>query len=178
MNPLDTPFEQLSFRLEDGERSYVVEVQDLCTRPLNPGVLEHCYMEPEEWRDELEDIRKKELQAISAFTKAVSAMWGRSNWALLSPTPSCDDPAFQAPERIYGRLCAAVLQSGRVLGVVPKTFLPGYQEYYEERWFSSSREARTSSPRARWRSSSPLSASPSSRCVGWGRASASARSRW
>lgn len=43
-----------------------------------------------------------------------------------------------------GRLfnAAAVLQAGRVLGVVPKTFLPGYKEYYEERWFSSSREAR------------------------------------
>ncbi len=43
-----------------------------------------------------------------------------------------------------GRLfnAAAVLQSGRVLGVVPKTFLPGYKEYYEERWFSSAREAR------------------------------------
>jgi NAD+ synthase (glutamine-hydrolysing) len=43
-----------------------------------------------------------------------------------------------------GRLfnAAAVVQSGRVLGVVPKTYLPGYQEYYEERWFSSAREAR------------------------------------
>src|SRR5262247_1841929 len=42
-----------------------------------------------------------------------------------------------------GRLfnSAAVLQAGRILGVVPKTFLPGYKEYYEERWFSSSREA-------------------------------------
>jgi len=36
---------------------------------------------------------------------------------------------------------AAVIQSGRLLGVVPKSFLPGYKEYYEERWFSSSREA-------------------------------------
>jgi NAD+ synthase (glutamine-hydrolysing) len=36
---------------------------------------------------------------------------------------------------------AAVMQSGRLLGVVPKSFLPGYKEYYEERWFSSSREA-------------------------------------
>jgi NAD+ synthase (glutamine-hydrolysing) len=36
---------------------------------------------------------------------------------------------------------AAVVQSGRVLGVVPKSFLPGYKEYYEERWFSSAREA-------------------------------------
>jgi NAD+ synthase (glutamine-hydrolysing) len=41
-----------------------------------------------------------------------------------------------------GRLfnAAAVLQAGRLLGVVPKTFLPGYDEYYEERWFSSARE--------------------------------------
>jgi NAD+ synthase (glutamine-hydrolysing) len=41
-----------------------------------------------------------------------------------------------------GRLfnAAAVLQAGRLLGVVPKTFLPGYKEYYEERWFSSARE--------------------------------------
>ncbi len=36
---------------------------------------------------------------------------------------------------------AAVLQKGRLLGVVPKTFLPGYNEFYEERWFSSAREA-------------------------------------
>jgi NAD+ synthase (glutamine-hydrolysing) len=48
-----------------------------------------------------------------------------------------------------GRLfnAAAVLQSGRVLGVVPKSYLPGYKEYYEERWFSSAREARESEVR-------------------------------
>ncbi len=41
-----------------------------------------------------------------------------------------------------GRLfnAAAVLQSGQLLGVVPKTYLPGYKEYYEERWFSSARD--------------------------------------
>lgn len=38
-----------------------------------------------------------------------------------------------------GRLfnCAAVLAAGRILGLVPKTFLPNTQEFYEERWFSS-----------------------------------------
>lgn len=47
------------------------------------------------------------------------------------------------PVATDGRLfnAAAVMQSGRILGVVPKTFLPGYREYYEERWFSSAREA-------------------------------------
>jgi len=48
-------------------------------------------------------------------------------------------PVLQG-DRLFN--AAAVLQSGRLLGVVPKTFLPGYKEYYEERWFSSSREVR------------------------------------
>ncbi len=37
--------------------------------------------------------------------------------------------------------CAAVIAGGKVLGVVPKTFIPGYSEFYEERWFSSSSKA-------------------------------------
>ena len=32
---------------------------------------------------------------------------------------------------------AVVLQKGRVLGVVPKTYLPNYKEFYEMRWFVS-----------------------------------------
>ncbi len=47
------------------------------------------------------------------------------------------------PVEQAGRLfnAAAVLQRGQLLGVIPKTYLPGYGEYYEERWFSSSRES-------------------------------------
>ncbi len=44
-----------------------------------------------------------------------------------------------ADSRLFN--AAAVLQSGRLLGVVPKTYLPGYEEYYEERWFSTARDA-------------------------------------
>ncbi|HEY7330007.1 MAG TPA: NAD(+) synthase [Gemmataceae bacterium] len=32
--------------------------------------------------------------------------------------------------------CAAVLHRGRLLGVVPKSFLPNYKEFYEARWFA------------------------------------------
>ena len=32
--------------------------------------------------------------------------------------------------------CAVVLGGGAVLGVVPKTYLPNYREYYEKRWFA------------------------------------------
>ncbi len=41
------------------------------------------------------------------------------------------------PWRIDGRLynMAAAIQSGKLLGLVPKQYLPTYQEFYEARWF-------------------------------------------
>ncbi|HEX7852435.1 MAG TPA: NAD(+) synthase [Sphingobium sp.] len=44
-----------------------------------------------------------------------------------------------APIRRAGRLynCALVIARGRLLGVVPKSHLPNYREYYEKRWFAS-----------------------------------------
>ncbi|MGQ0590861.1 MAG: NAD(+) synthase [Sphingosinicella sp.] len=44
-----------------------------------------------------------------------------------------------APLRRNGRLynCGLALARGRILGVVPKSFLPNYREYYEKRWFAS-----------------------------------------
>ena len=38
--------------------------------------------------------------------------------------------------------CAVVLQEGKILGIIPKTYLPNYQEFYEKRWFSSSKDIR------------------------------------
>ena len=34
--------------------------------------------------------------------------------------------------------CAAVIQKGEILGLVPKTYLPNYGEFYEQRWFTPS----------------------------------------
>lgn len=31
--------------------------------------------------------------------------------------------------------CAVVFQKGKILGVVPKSYLPNYKEFYEQRWF-------------------------------------------
>ncbi len=36
--------------------------------------------------------------------------------------------------------CGAVIQKGKILGVVPKTFLPNYGEFYEKRWFMPASE--------------------------------------
>ncbi len=33
--------------------------------------------------------------------------------------------------------CAVLVSSGSLLGVVPKTYLPNYGEFYEQRWFAS-----------------------------------------
>lgn len=35
--------------------------------------------------------------------------------------------------------CAVVIQNGTITGVVPKSYLPNYNEFYEKRWFASGR---------------------------------------
>lgn len=44
-----------------------------------------------------------------------------------------------APLRFESKLfnCAVVIYRGRVLGVIPKTYLPNYREFYEKRQFTS-----------------------------------------
>ncbi len=44
---------------------------------------------------------------------------------------------FPLPYRGTLLNCAAVIQKGKILGLVPKTYLPNYKEFYEQRWFSS-----------------------------------------
>jgi NAD+ synthase (glutamine-hydrolysing) len=39
--------------------------------------------------------------------------------------------------------CAAVVHAGRVLGVVPKSFVPNYKEFYEGRWFAAAANVRS-----------------------------------
>ena len=34
--------------------------------------------------------------------------------------------------------CAVVINNGKILGIVPKTYIPNYNEFYEMRWFKSS----------------------------------------
>lgn len=52
-----------------------------------------------------------------------------------------------APVPVGGLLmnCAIVIQKGHILGIVPKTYLPNYNEFYEKRWFASSQDLKVSS---------------------------------
>ena len=36
--------------------------------------------------------------------------------------------------------CAVVIQGGNIMGIVPKTYLPNYGEFYEKRWFASAQD--------------------------------------
>ena len=50
--------------------------------------------------------------------------------------------AIGAPLRRNNRIynCAIAIADGEILGVVPKSFLPNYREFYEKRWFSHGRD--------------------------------------
>ena len=36
--------------------------------------------------------------------------------------------------------CAAVISAGELVGLIPKTYLPNYGEFYEKRWFASAQD--------------------------------------
>lgn len=42
---------------------------------------------------------------------------------------------------------AVAIQKGKILGVVPKTYLPNYKEFYEQRWFTSALQVSETSVR-------------------------------
>ncbi|NDW09096.1 NAD(+) synthase [Dysgonomonas sp. 520] len=45
---------------------------------------------------------------------------------------------LEISNRLYN--IGVVLHQGKIQGIVPKTFLPNYNEFYDKRWFASSRE--------------------------------------
>jgi NAD+ synthase (glutamine-hydrolysing) len=79
----------------------------------------------------IDDLHLQEA-LLDEVERAVAAVADRSRTlatALLVGAP------LQRNGRLYN--CAVAIARGRVLGVVPKTFLPNYREYYEKRWFAS-----------------------------------------
>lgn len=64
-------------------------------------------------------------QAIQEIAEATKAL----NIFLLIGAPiAVDNQMFN---------CAVALYKGKLLGIVPKTHIPNYSEFYEERWFAS-----------------------------------------
>ena len=69
--------------------------------------------------------------------------------AVVAATADCAAAlvAVGLPVAVGGKLfnCAALISGGRLLGVVPKTYLPNYKEFYDARYFASSRDTRETS---------------------------------
>jgi NAD+ synthase (glutamine-hydrolysing) len=74
-------------------------------------------------------------QALLSTTE--NALCVLRNFSSLSGIAAVVGFPFQIDGRLYN--CAALLANGHILGIVPKTYLPTTNEYYEERWFTSGR---------------------------------------
>jgi NAD+ synthase (glutamine-hydrolysing) len=72
-------------------------------------------------RDALADVARRGAEAFSGL-------------AIVGLPLAVDDQLFN---------CAGVLHRGRVLGIVPKSFIPNYKEFYERRWFTPAATVRS-----------------------------------
>ncbi|MDG2528793.1 NAD(+) synthase [Caulobacter endophyticus] len=78
----------------------------------------------------IDDLLQQEV-LLDAVEAAIGALAEESK--TLSPLFVVGAPLRQAG-RLYN--AAIAIHAGRVLGVVPKSFLPNYREFYERRWFT------------------------------------------
>src|SRR5262245_50266589 len=65
--------------------------------------------------------------ALAGLGKVVEASRSFPGLVAVGLPLAIDDQVFN---------CAAVLHTGTILGIVPKSFIPNYKEFYEARWFS------------------------------------------
>ena len=77
-------------------------------------------------------LQKAALAALAHLVRAGSPIF--TGIAIVGFPLALDDQMFN---------CAAVIHRGRVLGVVPKSFIPNYKEFYEGRWFAAAATARS-----------------------------------
>lgn len=98
----------------EGDNVSVVAFPELCITAYTCGdlFLQRLLLEEAE----------KSLQRICDATKELSVI------AIVGMP-------LEVSNRLYN--VAAVVSGGIVYGIVPKTFLPNYNEFYEKRWFSS-----------------------------------------
>ncbi len=78
------------------------------------------------------------------FQSALIRKVGSAFQAIASCTEKCDGitVVVGAPVKIAGQLynCGVVFSGGYIRGIVPKTYLPNYSEFYEKRWFTPGRD--------------------------------------
>jgi NAD+ synthase (glutamine-hydrolysing) len=75
--------------------------------------------------------------ALAALTEVLKASENLKLVAVVGMPVQVDDLLFN---------CAVILCQGKILGIVPKTFLPNYREFYEHRLARTTREHRRGFP--------------------------------
>src|SRR5579875_251871 len=75
-------------------------------------------------------LQRSAVEALEQLVKASSAIF--SGIVVVGLPLALQDKVFN---------CAAVLHRSRLLGIVPKSFLPNYKEFYEARWFAPAIES-------------------------------------
>jgi NAD+ synthase (glutamine-hydrolysing) len=77
-------------------------------------------------------LQKGALAALIDLTGAGASVF--SGLVIVGLPLTVDDQVFN---------CAALLHRGSILGIVPKSFIPNYKEFYEGRWFAAAATARS-----------------------------------
>lgn len=72
--------------------------------------------------------------ARAALAECAAATANHAALAVVGLPLMVDDQVFN---------CAAALAGGRVLGIVPKSYLPNYKEFYDNRYFAPASQARS-----------------------------------
>jgi NAD+ synthase (glutamine-hydrolysing) len=77
-------------------------------------------------------LQRAAVEALGQLIRRSEAVF--SGLAVVGVPLGVDDQLFN---------CAALVHRGRILGVVPKSFIPNYKEFYEARWFAAAATARS-----------------------------------
>ena len=72
------------------------------------------------------------LEEVEAHIRRLALAAGEAGVAAVIGAP------IRSGDSLYN--CAVVVANAKVLGVIPKTYLPNYREYYEKRWFASAQD--------------------------------------
>jgi NAD+ synthase (glutamine-hydrolysing) len=78
------------------------------------------------------ELQRGAIDALTHIVKQSAAAF--RGLAVVGVPVAVDDQLFN---------CAALVHRGRVLAVVPKSFIPNYKEFYEGRWFAAAATARS-----------------------------------
>ncbi|MDE6517049.1 MAG: NAD(+) synthase, partial [Acetatifactor sp.] len=77
-------------------------------------------------------LSRRLLNQALAGIKRLAAFSAGSRCLIVAGAPLCHN------ERLYN--CAVFIQDGQLRGIVPKSYIPGYKEFYEKRWFASGKQ--------------------------------------